>query len=400
MNVIKYICYFTLIVFISCDAIKQVELYETVQNNSDPFLSFENKHIFIDSQKSGVWGVKKNDCKDISFDSINNHVGSDHLHIKWDGDKNCKYLGFGFSWGNFKGKNLIPLINSTAFECMIRVDTGSISKLPLFFSLLDYSEKQCFGKINILGIENGEITQKWTKVTIPLSTFPYWKKGVNMGNIKELRIELQRSGNIHIDDIKLVPHNHNYKIEDSDFTKIFNAHPIVIGNEKKYWWGVIESICGNFKFNPNPSINNIQNISHSIYVDYNKENIDSKWNNFGFPFNKWEYGDLSNLYTSSAIYFKIKAKQTPKIKLTLSSYAGEKKRIQKTINEKNVVNIEQGIYGVYIPIKSFKDYGMLNWKKLKELRFTVLETSKFEIGDFKIIEFRGNPQDPTKWKGI
>ena len=43
---------------------------------------------------------------------------------------------------------------------------------------------------------------------------------------------------------------------------------------------------------------------------------------------------------------------------------------------------------------------MLNWKKLKELRFTVLETSKFEIGDFKIIEFRGNPQDPTKWKGI
>ena len=106
MNLLKYICYFTIIVFISCDAIKQVELYETVQNYSDPFLSFENKNIFIDSQQSGVWGVKKNDCKDIGFDSTNNYVGSDHLHIKWNRDKNCKYLGFGFSWGNFKGKNL------------------------------------------------------------------------------------------------------------------------------------------------------------------------------------------------------------------------------------------------------------------------------------------------------
>ena len=34
---------------------------------------------------------------------------------------------------------------------------------------------------------------------------------------------------------------------------------------------------------------------------------------------------------------------------------------------------------------------------MKELRFKILESSDFEIGDFKLIEFRGNPQNPKKW---
>ena len=37
---------------------------------------------------------------------------------------------------------------------------------------------------------------------------------------------------------------------------------------------------------------------------------------------------------------------------------------------------------------------------LKEIRFRVLEGNQFEIGDFELIEFRGNPKKPTEWKGI
>ena len=29
--------------------------------------------------------------------------------------------------------------------------------------------------------------------------------------------------------------------------------------------------------------------------------------------------------------------------------------------------------------------------------FKILENGDFEIGDFKLIEFRGNPQNPKKW---
>jgi hypothetical protein len=34
---------------------------------------------------------------------------------------------------------------------------------------------------------------------------------------------------------------------------------------------------------------------------------------------------------------------------------------------------------------------------MKELRFSILESSNFKIVDFKLIEFRGDPDNPTKW---
>ena len=60
---------------------KEVELYEFVDKRIN---SFEYNDIFIDSEISGVWGVKQNSCKSISFDTLNNFIGKDHLHIKWN----------------------------------------------------------------------------------------------------------------------------------------------------------------------------------------------------------------------------------------------------------------------------------------------------------------------------
>ena len=52
---------------------------------------------------------------------------------------------------------------------------------------------------------------------------------------------------------------------------------------------------------------------------------------------------------------------------------------------------------VTIPFKSFKDFDSVDWSNMKELRFKILETSKIEMGDFNIVEFRGNPNKPTNW---
>ena len=45
-------------------------------------------------------------------------------------------------------------------------------------------------------------------------------------------------------------------------------------------------------------------------------------------------------------------------------------------------------------------YSEFRWDALKEIRFKILEGTQCEIGDFQLIEFRGNPQKPTEWKGI
>ena len=81
------------------------------------------------------------------------------------------------------------------------------------------------------------------------------------------------------------------------------------------------------------------------------------------------------------------------------SYKGDKRRIQSLIDESNYKEVEKGVYEVLIPIKSFDDYQLLDWKSLKEIRVTVKESSQFEIGEFQILEFRGNPKNPQKWIG-
>ena len=57
-----------------------------------------------------------------------------------------------------------------------------------------------------------------------------------MSNIKELRLEFQRKGNLHIDNIMIVPHEHNFTISKDRFIKKYNSHPIQLGSGKEYWW--------------------------------------------------------------------------------------------------------------------------------------------------------------------
>jgi len=407
MNFKNFIYFFILFLF-SCDSMKSINLYDSVEKKEDPFLSFPHKDIFTDKEFTGVYGTKVHPCKEITFDSINNFSGKNHLHVKWKKTKDCKWLGFGFKWDNFKPKNLLPIIENSALEFMIRSDSGEFFRVPIIFGLVDYSEKQCFSKINILGMEDGMVDEQWRKVTIPLSTFKYFKKGLNITNVKELRVQLINQGNFHLDDIKIVPHSHTYEVSKENFTRKYKSFPVNLGIENKYWWGVNEDYSSNFKFLTTLPINNINTANNNqvlpkvdvtsyLSVNYSSESKDKKWNSFGFPFNRWEFADLSELYSTSVLYFKIRAEKVPSIKINLVSYGGKSKIISKIIQDNNIIQCSENRFNVYLPIKSFKNYNNIDWSKMKELRCKILKTSNFEIGDFKLLEFRGDPQNPKKW---
>ena len=84
----------------------------------------------------------------------------------------------------------------------------------------------------------GKIDAEWRRIRIPLQAFNYEKRKVNMSNIKELRLEFQRKGDLHIDNIIIVPHEHNYKKTKNTFVKVLETYPIRIGAGKEYWWGI------------------------------------------------------------------------------------------------------------------------------------------------------------------
>ena len=58
------------------------------------------------------------------------------------------------------------------------------------------------------------------------------------------------------------------------------------------------------------------------------------------------------------------------------------------------------MYEAYLPLKSIIGHTEFKWDDFKEIRLKTLNDTQFEIGDFKLIEFRGNPKKPNQWKGI
>jgi len=375
---------------LSCGYMREVGIYEPSKSIS-AFEQFPHKTLFTNSEENGLWGLKNNACKEVSFETSNSYIGKDHLYIKWDASK-CNYIGMGLKWGNYKGKNLDPIIESAAIELRVRIDSGSLSNVPMFFILEDYGGNQCRANINYLDIEGGKIDAEWRRIRIPLQAFNYEKRRVNMSNIKELRLEFQRNGHLHIDNIVIVQYEYNYKKKSDTFTKVFNSHPIQLGVGKEYWWGVNTKYSSSLKFG-------VFFENESIVVDLDESKKDT-WNTFGFSPYQWMHVDLSSIYKKSAITFKLKSKTLPKLQVFLFAYTGEKRRLQKTLNESNFIDRGNGMYEAYIPLKLLMGYSEFRWDKLKEIRFRVLEGTQFEIGEFQLIEFRGNPKKPTEWKGI
>jgi len=375
---------------LSCGNMRDISIYEPSKSVS-AFEQFPHKILFTNSEENGLWGIKNNTCKEVSFKTINSYIGKDHLYIKWNASK-CNYIGMGLKWGNYKGKNLKPIIESAAIELRVRIDSGELSNVPMFFILEDYSGKQCRAKINYLDLEGGKIDTQWRRIRIPFQAFNYEKRGVNMSNIKELRLEFQRNGHLHIDNIVIVPHEYRYKNTSDKFTKVFDSHPVQLGVGKEYWWGINTKYSSRLKFG-----SFFKNESVVVDSDMSK---DDRWNTFGFSPYQWMHVDLSSIYSTSAIKFKIKSSELPKLQAFLFAYTGEKRRLQKTLNESHFIDKENGIFEAYLPLKSLMGYSEFRWDKLKEIRFRVLDGIQFEIGDFQLIEFRGDPKKPTEWKGI
>ena len=391
-----------LLALASCRFLQPVPLYEEV-TEVDAFSNFQFKEIFTDSQSSVVNGLKNQVCKSIDFPTEGTVNGRDHMHLQWDKTSACRYVGLGFAWGNYQGKDLTQIVDVAAIEFMIRMEEGTSTKLPMFFSINDYANKACRSKINYLGIEGGVIDTHWTRVRVPLQTFNYEAKGVNLANIKDFRIELQQSGNVHIDAIRLVRHDHVYPPSLGPEGPTYEASlPLKIGADQQHWWGINPVHSDVFRFMPGglqSKEDDTNDRQVGIEVKYDKKN-DKIWNDFGVALHEYDRVDLSNHYRTAALHFVIKSSSLPKLRVSLVSYTGPQRVVETLLKPQHMKSREDGFSEAFIPIKSFKNFENVNWSAMQEVRVKVLQDANFEIGDFELVEFRGNPKNPTRWKGI
>lgn len=347
-------------------------------------LSFPHRQIFMDFENSTMFGFKAHPCKRVEFPKENSIEGDNHVAIEWLQTDDCRYLGIGFPWAQYVGKNLKGIENIAAIQFHIRLETGSASKLPMFFALVDYAGKQANSKINLLNVEGQRLDDTWRKVVIPLSTFKAASKGVNLANIKELRIEFQREGFVHLDAIQIVPFQHEVK-RLSPRGSVCQDLPIQL-DSNKLWWG-LES-------------NTVQwmqpSDGTSLALNYNRNGIDKAWNAFGVALNDWETLDMSGLYSASALTFELQGQWAPMTVAIWSAY-GAPRRIQQQLTEDHCLQTSEGVWRCALPIKGFEQFELFKWKAAREVRVTLTDDIQTQLSKFEWKEYRGHPGKPMRW---
>ena len=77
-----------------------------------------------------------------------------------------------------------------------------------------------------------------------------------------------------IDNIVIVPHEHNYNKTINPFKKTFDSHPVQIGIGKEYWWGINTKYSSSLNFG-----SFFKNESVVFKAD---GPVEDQWNTFGF----------------------------------------------------------------------------------------------------------------------
>jgi len=191
-----------------CVQMQQVGLYpQSAPPETLPHIyNFYALSIFEDHLSAEQWYTPNTDCIQITPVDSGQYSGSGALQIIWNKPQSsCDWIGLGFGWDDWFAKDLHAIMDSASLEFYVRNLKGITNGLPWALALEDYGNAQAWAGMTPNYIENGRVTEEWTKVTIPLNAFDITVQQPDLFTIKQLIIQFEGEGAIMIDQIRIVP---------------------------------------------------------------------------------------------------------------------------------------------------------------------------------------------------
>lgn len=182
---------------------KKTALYEGEYQEQYNIRGFTQLAVF-DESLADFWSSDSKSCIEgkLKADSDDKNI----LRVNWNSDQGgCDWVGMGFGWDGWKGKDLGYVVDTLALEMMVRSTGEPFMNIPWAFCLEDYSGAQAWLGYNTAFLKSESISKEWSKVQIPLSLFPFDEFDVDASNIKQLLIQVFAEGVIEIESIELVP---------------------------------------------------------------------------------------------------------------------------------------------------------------------------------------------------
>lgn len=378
---VKFILVFVLLstLLSSCVEFKQMTLY-TGEEVSAPLVKPDNIKLLVepeifDEDFSDVWGIETIDCKSAEISEKVTAEGDVAIKIEWDrNEQGCVWAGFGIGWDGYAGKDLSELIPFAAIQFQVRTVKGKRFGLPVVLTLEDYSGGMGFAYTGNKYFERTSIDEDWQKVTVPLSAFDMDIENLDPTNIKQLMFELQQSGALYFDDVKLVmyeaPVIEPWHIEKAraDPTKF----PITLFDDtfiNNNGWGLMQDECRDIK---------IEN-----------ETITTEWNaqdncgaiQMGISWNKWFPIDMRSIDKDAHLQLSLKptSGSTPgDILVHLQDYSGA------TSKNRAVLSASGGNSIVQVSLNLLLEG--INASNVKQVLFTFEGEGAVEIDDIELLE--------------
>ena len=408
-----YRAFIIIFVFLgSCKNMDKLTLYDIEIENTEGINGFTSTEIFSKGGGDEVWGMDDENCNPFSFSSFDASIDyslkqesglekkneqeldefdrkfklptvkikdrkriiKNSIHLKTTKKPSCEWIGMGIGWDGWQGKDMSGIMTKSAIEFLIRVDKGSITNLPVVFILEDYSENQCYATANYLGIEGGEITTSWTKVTVPLQSFSYLKNKINLTNVKQLLMQCYDATDVYIDEIKIVKHENKYKRLEDNLTVFDSIGPITIFEDSLISsWGINHPKCSNLS---------IKKSNGNTFIEINTDSMSCDWLEFGISWNNWLYTDISRSIKDLSLDFEMKNEKMKPFTISLEDYSGVKSSYVIS-EQKTTSNSKWTVFSIPLyrfPIKKSK----INLTKIKQIRFEFAYQTKLNLDNIKL----------------
>ncbi|MEM9663308.1 MAG: hypothetical protein AAF970_00150 [Bacteroidota bacterium] len=159
----------------------------------------------FDEDGEYVWFMENPNCVQGETTSEVAATGDLAIKVAWNrGGEGCDWAGLGIGWDNWSGKDLSELLPYAAVTMQVRTQTGRLYGLPMVLTLEDYAGGMGFAYTDNKYFERSFIDEEWQAVTVPLRAFDLEVEQLDPTNVKQIMFELQQSGNMYVDDIRLI----------------------------------------------------------------------------------------------------------------------------------------------------------------------------------------------------
>jgi hypothetical protein len=183
---------------------KQLSLYDESEPELYNIRGFNQLDIFKGEMTTEFWSSPRNKT------CISGKIeGGDapYLKVNWNqSSEACDWVGFGFGWSSWVGKDLLYVVDTLALELTVRAVGEPMSNLPWALGIEDYAGGQALLGYNKKFLVGETISNEWTKVQMPLTAFPFEANDVDLRSVKQLLIQVFGKGSIEIQSIQLVPY--------------------------------------------------------------------------------------------------------------------------------------------------------------------------------------------------